>query len=103
MLHFGGPGFHWFRSWARTWHHLPNHAEVASHIAQPEGPTTRIYNYVLEGLEEKEKERKRRLATDISSGANIKKKNDISLKINKLKNKSRLEQKLMMKNIMVIN
>ena len=31
-------------------------AEVASHIAQPEGPITRIYNYVLGGFGEKKKE-----------------------------------------------
>ena len=29
--------------------------EAASHIAQPRGPTTRIYNYVLGGFEEKKK------------------------------------------------
>ena len=32
-----------------------SHAEVAFHIAQPEGPTTRIYNYVLGGFGEKKK------------------------------------------------
>ena len=35
--------------------HGHGHAEVASHIAQPEGPTTRIYNYVLGAFEEKKK------------------------------------------------
>ena len=39
-----------------------SHAEAASHTAQPEGPTTRIYNYVLGGSEKKEK-KKNRLAT----------------------------------------
>ena len=39
-----GPGFHWFRSWVQTWHLSSGHTEVASHIAQLEGPTTRIYN-----------------------------------------------------------
>ena len=48
--------------------------EVASHIAQPEGPTSRIYNYVLGGFgdkKKKKKKKKRRLATDVSSGANL--------------------------------
>ena len=52
------------------------HAEVASHTAQPEGPATRIYNYVLGGFGEKktkEKKNGRRLATDVNSGANLKK------------------------------
>ena len=44
-LRLGGPGFDWFESWAQTWHHLSGHAEAASHIAQPEALTTRIYNY----------------------------------------------------------
>ena len=47
-------------------------AEAASHIAEPEGPTTRIYNYVLGGLWGEEE--KARLATDVSSGANLEKK-----------------------------
>ena len=49
-----------------------SHAEVVSHIAQPEALTTRIYNYVL-GVFGKKKN-KTRLATDVSSGANLKKK-----------------------------
>ena len=37
-----------------------------------EGPTTRIYNYVLGGFgEKKKKKKKKRLATDVSSGANL--------------------------------
>ena len=53
---------------------LISRPEVVSHIAELEGPTTRIYNYVLGGFgEEKEKKRKekKRLATDVSSGANL--------------------------------
>ena len=50
-----GPGFHWFGSWAPTWHCSSGNAELASHIAQPEGHTTRIYNYVLGGFREKKK------------------------------------------------
>ena len=38
--------------------HGHGHAEAASHIAQPEGPTTRIYNCVLGGLGEKKKKKK---------------------------------------------
>ena len=48
-----------FRSWAQTWHLSSSHAEEASHIAQPEGPTTRIYNYVLGGFREKKKKKKK--------------------------------------------
>ena len=40
-----------------------SHAEVASYIIQPEGPTTRIYNYVVGGFGEKKKNKKR-LATE---------------------------------------
>ena len=48
---------------------LINHAEPASHIAQPEGPTTRICNQVLGCFGEKKE--KKRLATYVSSGANL--------------------------------
>ena len=40
-------------------------------MPQLEGPTTRIYNYILGGFEEKKKKKKRRLATGVSSGANL--------------------------------
>ena len=43
--------------------------KAVSHISEPEGPTTRIYNYVLGDFGEKKK--KKRLATDVGSGANI--------------------------------
>ena len=60
MLGFGGPGFRRFRSWVRTWHRSSGHTEVVSHTAQPEAPTTRIYNYVLGRLwGEEEKKRKK--------------------------------------------
>ena len=56
MLCFRSPGFCQFGSWTRTWHRSSGHAEAASHIAQPEGPTTRIYDYVLgDFVEKKEK------------------------------------------------
>ena len=42
--------------------------QAASHIAQPEALTTEIYNYVLGGFGKK---KKRRLATVVSSGANL--------------------------------
>ena len=68
----GRPRSHWCGSWVRTWHRLSGHAEAASHTAQPEWPTTRIYNYVLGGFREKKKKRKTKgLATDVSSGANL--------------------------------
>ncbi|XP_070078582.1 transmembrane protein 65 isoform X1 [Equus caballus] len=60
-------GFHRLGSWARTRHRSSGHTEVVSHMAQPEGPTTRMYNYVLGGVEEKKKKKKRRFATDVSS------------------------------------
>ena len=37
------------------------HAEVASHMAQPEALTTRIYNCVVGGFGEKEKEKKKKI------------------------------------------
>ena len=42
-------------------------------MPQLEGPTTKIYNYVLGGSGEKEKkaEKKRRLATVVSLGDNL--------------------------------
>ena len=42
-------------------------------ISHPEGPATKIYNYVPGGFGEK-KQKKRRLATVVSSGANLKSK-----------------------------
>ena len=35
------------------------HAEAASHIEEREGPTTRIYNYVLGGFGEKKKKKRK--------------------------------------------
>ena len=46
-----------------VWHCSSGHAEVASHIAQPEALTTRIYNYVL-GVEEALGRRRRRKKED---------------------------------------
>ena len=43
---------------------------AVDHIAEPEGPTTRICNCVLGGYGEK-KGKKRRLSMDVSSGANL--------------------------------
>ena len=39
---------------------LISHTEVASHVPQLEGPTTKIYNYVLEGFGEEYAERKKK-------------------------------------------
>ena len=63
----------------------PGHGPSTAHQAmlrrcpttQLEGPTTRIYNYALGGFGEKKKKKKRRLATDVSSGTNLKKKGDL--------------------------
>ena len=68
-LNIGSPGFHGFRSWTGTWHLSSGRAEAVSHMAQPEALTTRIYNYVPGGFGEKKE--KRRLATDVNSGANL--------------------------------
>ena len=76
-LQFSGPGFRWFGSRARTWHLSSGHAEAVSHMPQLEGHTTRIYNYVRGDFGEKKKEEKKGLATDVSSGANLKKKKRI--------------------------
>ena len=46
----GSSVFHWFKSWARTWHCSSNHAEVASHIPQLEGPTTKNIQLCPRGL-----------------------------------------------------
>ena len=46
----GGPVFHWFESWARTWHCSSNHAELASHMPQLEGPTTKNIQLCTGGL-----------------------------------------------------
>ena len=35
--------------------------EVMSHITQPEGPTTRIYNYVLGDFGEKKKKKEKKM------------------------------------------
>ena len=52
-----------------------SHAEAASHIAELEEPTTRIYNYVLGDFGEKKK--KKRLATQVRSRAILEEKNSI--------------------------
>src|SRR3712207_3396018 len=44
VLRFHGPGFCRFGSWVQTWHCSSSHAEVASHMAQPEALTSRVYN-----------------------------------------------------------
>ena len=70
-LCFGSPGFHQFGSWVQTCHHSSSHAEAVSHIAELDGFTTRIYNYLLGGCGEKKKKNE---ATHVSSGANLKEK-----------------------------
>ena len=71
MLRFGSPEFRPFIFWAQTWHCSSGHAEAVSHMAQPEAITSRIYNYVLGGFGEKNKKKKRRLATVVNSDANL--------------------------------
>ena len=65
----GGPGF---GSWAQTWHCSSGHVEVASHIPQLEGHATKIYNCVQRWFGEiKAENKKKRLATVVSPGANL--------------------------------
>ena len=46
----GGPVFHWFESWARTWHCSSNHAEAPSHMPQLEGPIKKNIQLCTRGL-----------------------------------------------------
>ena len=46
----GGPVFHWFESWAWTWHCSSNHAEAVSHVPQLEGPTMENIQLYTGGL-----------------------------------------------------
>ena len=62
---------------ARTWHRSSSHAEAASHMPQLEGPTTKKYIQLCTGGIWGDKEKKRRLATVVSSGANLKKKENV--------------------------
>ena len=59
----------WFGSRAWTCYCSSSHAEAASQTAQPEALVTRTYNYVLGGFGEKKEGKKRRLGTDVGSGA----------------------------------
>ena len=53
--------FRQFVSRAWTWHHSSGHVETASHMPQLEGPTTKIYNYVLGGSGGKKQKRTKNL------------------------------------------
>ena len=57
-MFFSGLGYGRFGSWAQTWYLSSSHAEAASHILQLEGPTTKIYNYVLGSFGEKKEKLK---------------------------------------------
>ena len=46
---------------------------AASHVTEPEGPTTRLYNYVLGGFEEKKKKKEDWQQT-LAQGQSLKKK-----------------------------
>ena len=65
MLLFSSPGFAGSNPGHRPTHHASSYAGAASHMAELEGPTPRMYSCVLGGFGE---EKKRRLATDVSSG-----------------------------------
>ena len=47
------------------------HNPMKSDMPQLEGPATKIYNYVLGGFGEIKQKEKKRLATVVSSGANL--------------------------------
>ena len=64
------PRVHQFGSWARTWHHSSGHAESVSHVAQPEGPTIE-YTTMYWGALGRRNKKRGRLATVVSSGANL--------------------------------
>ena len=81
VLCFSSPGFRQFRSWAQTQQHSSSHAEAASHIAELEEPTTRIYNYVLGGFGEKKK-KKSKTGNRCQLRANILKRKKAALKKN---------------------
>ena len=84
MLCFGGPRFHWFGSWVWTQHRSSGHAKVASHVAEPEGPTTRLQNYVIGAFGEKKQKEKD--CQDMSAQVPIFKKNILHLEKNQRKN-----------------
>ena len=46
----GGAVLPRFKSWAGTWHHSSSHTEVASHVPQLEGPTTKNIQLCTERL-----------------------------------------------------
>ena len=52
--------FRRFGSRAQTWHCSRGHAEAEYHMPQPEGPTARLYNYVLGHFEEKQKKKEKK-------------------------------------------
>ena len=57
-----------------------SHAEAASHIAELERSTTRVYNYILGGFGEKKKRKKEedwQQMLAVNSKANLKKKKKI--------------------------
>ena len=61
----------------QTRHRSSSHAEAASPTAEPEAPTSRIYNHVLGGFgEKKKKKKKKRLGTGVSSGAKKRRKKE---------------------------
>ena len=65
---FGSPRF---GSWARTWHGSSSHAEVVCHIHNQRCSQLEYTTRYWRALGRREEEKKRRLATDVSSGANL--------------------------------
>ena len=57
--------------------HSSSHAEAVSHTAQPEGPTTGIYNYALKALEKEEKKKEEDWQQILAQAPIYKKKNDM--------------------------
>ena len=76
----GGTVFRWFESWARTWHCSSDHAEVASHMPQLEGPTTK-YTTIPGGFgEKKEKNKIFKKKKNLTKYQAVKKKNTANFK-----------------------
>ena len=53
----GGPGFHQFGSWARTWQCWSGHAEAVSHMPQLEGPQLKYATMYWGNLGRKSREK----------------------------------------------
>ena len=65
------PGCHRFGSQARTWHCSSGHAEVVSHITQPEGPNNQNIELCPGGALGRRKRKKKKVQSQCESCINI--------------------------------